>query len=81
MIGIGRAGADTIFGREGQMYSVHRVGSGTLGSLVCRISDLGVTVHLANNSGVSGCPSKRGREGRLPEPHSSSVCVLGCVLL
>ena len=35
-------------------YSVHRVGSGTLVRGVCHISDLGVTVHLASDSGARG---------------------------
>ena len=44
-----------------QYYSVHRVGSGTLVHGVCRIFDLGETVHLASDSGASGCPSEKGK--------------------
>ena len=46
-----------------QDYSVHRVGSGTLVRGFCRITDLGVIVRLASDSGSSGRPSERGREG------------------
>ena len=45
-------------------YGVSSGTIGSLGSRVCHISDPGVTVYLASDSGASAPPSERGREGR-----------------